>query len=297
LVVGLSGSLLLAAPRFSEWSPPVHLDAPINSEFNDFGPALSKDGLSLYFTSDRPGGMGGNDIWVTQRASREDPWGEPVNLGSTINTAFNEGVPSFSRDGHFMYFNSVRPGGFGGNDIWIAWRAHTGDDFGWEEPVNAGSGVNSAFDDAGAGYLENEETGSPLLYFGSTRPGGPGLSDIYVSTQAADGSWEPAVLVPELSSPLNDQRPSVRFDGLELFLFSNRPGSAGPNDIWVSTRRTTLDAWSVPVNLGATVNSSAVDQQAFMSSDRETLFFASNRPGGLGNLDLYMTTREKNPRN
>jgi hypothetical protein len=118
-----------------------------------------------------------------------------------------------------------------------------------------------------------------------------------VSTQVADGSWEPAVLVPELSSPLNDQRPSVRFDGLELFLFSNRPGSAGPNDIWVSTRRTTLDTWSVPVNLGATVNSSAVDQQAFMSSDRETLFFASNRPGGLGNLDLYMTTREKNPRN
>jgi hypothetical protein len=299
LLLGLGGSLLLAAPRFSEWSPPVNLGPPINSEFNDAGPALSKDGLSLYFNSNRPGGMGGNDIWVSQRASRNDPWGEPINLGPTINTSFNEDVPSFSRDGHFMYFNSDRAGGFGLRDIWIARRAHTQDDFGWEEPVNAGSGVNSSFTEAGAGYLENddadgdgEEPGTPLLYFGSTRPG-PGFSDIYVSTQAEDGLWGPAVLVPELSSPLDDQRPNVRFDGLELFLFSNRPGGFGLADLWVSTRRTTLDAWSAPVSLGATVNGPNVDQQPFISSDRKTLFFASNRPGGVGNLDIYVTTREK----
>src|SRR5712692_11121918 len=127
LLLGLAASVLLAAPPFSEWSPLVNLGPHINSAFRDAGPALSKDGLSLYFTSDRPGGRGGNDIWVSQRASREDPWGEPVNLGPTVNTAFDEGVPTFSRDGHFMYFNSVRPGGFGGNDIWISWRAHTGD--------------------------------------------------------------------------------------------------------------------------------------------------------------------------
>lgn len=296
LLLALTASLLLAAPPFSEWSPPVNLGSPINSAFNETGPALSKDRLSLYFTSDRPGGMGGNDIWVSQRASREDPWGEPVNLGPTVNTAFNEGVPSFSRDGHFMYFNSIRSGGFGLNDIWIARRAHTHDDFGWEEPVNAGAGVNSSADDAGAGYLENEEAGTPLLYFGSTRPGGPGSFDIYVSAQAADGSWGPAVLVPELSSPLSDQRPSVRFDGLELFLFSNRPGGSGLTDLWVSTRQTTLDAWSAPVNLGATMNSPAVDFTEFISPDREMLVFASNRPGGLGNFDLYVTTRVKNPK-
>ncbi len=295
LVLGLAASRGLAAPPFSEWSPPVNLGPAINSAFNETGPALSKDGLSLYFTSDRLGGRGGNDIWVSQRASREDPWGEPVNLGPTVNTAFNEGVPSFSRDGHFMYFNSVRPGGFNGNDIWISWRAHTGDDFGWETPVNAGPGVNSAFDDAGAGYLKDEEAGTALLYFGSNRPGGPGQFDIYVSAQAADGSWGPAVLVPELSSPSNDQRPNLRFDGLELFLLSDRPGGLGLFDLWASTRQTTLDAWSAPVNLGALVNGRAYDQQAVISSDRETLFFASNRPGGLGNFDLYMTTREKNP--
>ena len=102
--------------------------------------------------------------------------------------------------------------------------------------------------------------------------------------------------MPELSSPLDDQRPNVRFDGLELTLQSNRQGSVGLSDIWVATRQTTLDDWSAPVNLGATVNHAQADQQAYISSDRETLLFASNRPGGYGSFDLYMTTREKLPR-
>lgn len=293
VLFGLGAPLLLAAPRLSDWSPPVNLGAPINSAFNETGPALSKDGLALYFTSDRPGSLGGNDMWVSQRASLEDPWGEPVNLGPTVNTAFNEGVPSFSRDDHFMYFNSVRPGGFGSNDIWIAWREHTHDDFGWGTPINAGSGINGPSNDAGAAYVENEEEGTPLLYFGSTRPGGPGSFDIYVSAQAADGTWAPAVLVPELSGPFSDQRPSVRFDGLELFFFSNRPGSLGPSDVWSSTRETTGDVWSAPVNVGPTVNGPFTDSTEFISSDRESLIFASDRSGGHGNSDLYMTTREK----
>ncbi|PYJ75210.1 MAG: hypothetical protein DME77_09865 [Verrucomicrobia bacterium] len=300
LLLALGASGLLATPRFlaastfSEWSAPVNLGPTVNTGSIDAGPALSKDGLSLYFNSNRPGGFGGNDIWVSQRASREDAWGAPVNLGPTINTASNEDTPSFSRDGHTMYFNSDRAGGFGMRDIWISRRTNTGDDFGWEAPVNAGPGVNSAFIDAGASYLANEEAGPPLLYFGSNRTAG--LYDIYVSAQAANGSWGPAVLVPELSSPLNEQRPSVRFDGLELFLDSDRLGTFGLRDLWVSTRETTLEPWSAPVNLGATVNSTFNDQQPFITSDRETLFFASDRTGGLGNLDIYMTTREKNPR-
>ena len=291
LLLALGASGLLAAPSFSEWSPPVNLGPTVNTGFIDAGPALSKDGLSLYFNSDRPGGFGGNDIWVSQRASREDAWGAPVNLGPTINTAANEDAPSFSRDGHTMYFNSDRVGSFGSRDIYISRRTNTRDDFGWKEPVNAGPGVNSAFIDSGPSYLANEEAGPPLLYFGSNRLAG--LFDIYVSAQALDGSWGPAALVPELSSPLNEQHPSVRFDGLELFVDSDRLGGFGLRDLWVSTRETTLDPWSAPVNLGATVNSTFIDQQPFIASDRETLFFASTRPGGLGNLDIYMTTRER----
>ncbi len=277
LGLGLVAYHAAAAAKFSDWSAPVNLGPVVNSGFGDQGPAISKDGLSLYFNSDRPGGFGGFDIWVSQRASVDDPWGPPTNLGPIVNTLSLESVPAFSRDGHWMFFNSNRPGGFGAVDIWVSYRAHTHDDFGWQTPVNLGSGVNTTSLDNAPSFFENDEAGTPLLFFGSTRPGGPGGADIYVSALAADGSFGPATLVPELSSPQNDQRPSIRFDGLEIFQFSDRLGSIGGLDLWASSRETVFDAWSPPVNLGPIVNSASSDQQPYVSSDRRILFFASNR--------------------
>ena len=86
-----------AAPAFSAWSAPVNLGALVNSAFDDYGGALSKDGLSLYFTSTRPGGFGGEDLWVSQRASEDDPFGLPVNLGNVINTASADRTPALTR--------------------------------------------------------------------------------------------------------------------------------------------------------------------------------------------------------
>jgi Tol biopolymer transport system component len=259
----------------------------------DGTPAVSKDGLSLYFMSDRPGGFGGPDIWVSQRASRESQWGLPINLGEAVNTAALEGAPILSRDEHWLFFNSNRTGGFGLNDLWASYREHTKDDLGWQTPFNLGAGVNTPFQDQGAGYFENDDGGVPLLFFGSNRPGGPGFNDIYENQLLPDGSVGLTRLVPELSSPANDLRPSVRFDGLEVFLFSNRPGSLGDTDLWVATRHTVFDLWSTPTNLGPVVNSAAAELQQHIASDRRTLYFASDRSGGFGQLDLYVTTRTK----
>ena len=282
------------AQKYSDWSAPVNLGPVINSAFNDQQPAISKDGLSLYFSSPRPGGLGSFDIYVSQRASVDDSWGSPVNLGPTVNTIFDEGNPAFSRDEHLMFFQSKRPGGFGGIDIWVSQREHTHDDFDWQPAVNLGPGVNSAADDNGPSYFENEEDGAPQLYFGSSRSGGLGAADIYLSEQMADGSFGPAVLVVELSSPLVENRPSIRHDGLEIFFQSNRIGSIGVNqDLWVATRESTLEAWSTPVNLGNTINTTFLEQNPYLSSDGKTLFFASDRPGGFGGPDLYMSTRTK----
>ncbi len=152
--------------------------------------------------------------------------------------------------------------------------------------------MNSESIDAGAGFFENDEGGRPLLFFVSTRPGGLGNFDIYVVAATAPGSLGPATLVPELSSEANDRRPSVRFDGLEVFFDSDRVGSLG-SDLWVSTRETPAQAWSTPTTLGLTVNSTAEDLMPNIAADRESLFFTSNREGGSGGFDLYVTTRTK----
>jgi len=281
------------AQKYSDWSTPINLGPIVNSTSMDRGPAISEDGLSLYFASTRlSGSFGGEDIYVSQRESQDSEWGPATNLGPIINTAANEMVPAFSRDGHLMFFASNRTGS-AGVDIWVSRREHTHDDFAWQEPENLGAGVNSAFIDAGPSYFNNDEAGVAQLYFNSSRPGGPGTSNIYVSEQAADGSFGPAVLVVELSSFGDTSRASIRHDGREIFFNSNRPGStANSFDLWVATRETVFDAWSEPINLGSTVNSGLIDVQPYISSDRETLFFASNRPNG-GPTDLYMSTRTK----
>ena len=287
------------ASRFSNWSAPVNLGPVINSAFNDSQPAISNDDLSLYFSSTRPGGLGNVDIYVSQRANADDPWGSPVNLGPTVNSTSSEGNPAFSRDGHFMFFQSTRPGGLGGIDIWVSWRKNKHDDFAWQAPVNLGAGVNSTASDNAPSYFKNKKEGAPQLYFGSERPGGLGVSDIYMSEQTAAGCFGPAVLVTELNSLTIDTRPSIRPDGLEILLHSDRIGSivnpmGGQSlDLWVATRASTLDPWSTPVNLGDTINTAFLEQHPYLSSDSKTLFFSSDRPGGFGGPDLYMTTRRK----
>ena len=80
--LGLWSVYLAAAPAYSDWSLPINLGPVVNSAAEDFAPHISKNGLSLYFASTRPGGLGGEDLWVSKRARSDDPWGEPVNLGS-----------------------------------------------------------------------------------------------------------------------------------------------------------------------------------------------------------------------
>lgn len=293
-VLGAGATTLWAAgPHYTGWSAPVNLGPTINSASTEFGPALSKDGLSLYFTSNRPGGFGGLDIWVSQRQAKDAAWGTPVNLGASINTVANDFVPAFSRDGHWMFFASTRTGGYGMADVWASWRPQTHNDFGWEAPINLGPNVNTAFNDNGVGYFENADRGAPQLFFGSNRPGGLGGTDLYVSSLQADGSWGPATLIPELNSTADDNRPNIRHDGLEIFFYSARAEGAGGVDLWTATRATVDAAWSTPVNLGAPVNTNATELHPYLAADAETLFFSSDRPGGFGGLDLYVTTRSK----
>ena len=289
----IASSYPKAAPEYGDWTAPVNIGAPVNSPFTDAGAAISKDRLSLYFHSERPGSLGSTDLWVSQRVREDQPWGPPLPLGGVVNTPFVEAVPALSRDEHWLFFVSDRPGGFGSNDIWVSYREHVHDPLDWQAPVNLGAGVNSTLADAAPTYFENDDGGAAQLFFHSGRAGGLGATDIYVSERFANGTFAPPHLVTELSSPALEQHPSITFDGLELFLFSDRPGTLGLFDLWASTRATVLDQWSTPTNLGPIVNTAFGETQPYIASDRRTLFFTSGRPGGLGGQDIWMTTRTK----
>ncbi len=277
----------------SEWSAPVNLGAPVNSSANDMNAALSPDELSLYFVSNRAGGLGGADIWVSRRASPDSPWGDPVNLGANVNGPGIEASPVLSIDGHLLFFSSDRPGGHGLNDIYLTRRADKSDDLGWGAAVNLGPDVNTSGFEAGGFYLQSGEDGSANLYF--VRGPNSTALDIYVASVTADGETRgPAAPVAELNDPdpaITDAHPSLRVDGREVFLYSNRAGGVAGNDLWTSTRRSVHEPWSPPVNLGTPINTTFNDIQPTLSYNGRTLVFASNRPGGLGGTDIWMSTR------
>lgn len=280
-----------AGERLSQWSPPVSLGSPVNTAFGELCPFPSKDGLSLYFFSNRPDGLGGNDIWVAERPTPDSPWGAPVNLGNVVNTPFDDSAPWLSRDGHALYFTSNRPGGFGGRDLHVARRSNTHDNFDWQAPENLGSAVNGPANDISPALFV-DETGRSTLYFASDRPGGLGLDDIYASTGDGNGAFDGAILVAELSSPFADRLPGIRKDGLELLLTSDRPGTIGALDLWVSTRESPTHSWSEPENLGTPINTIEIDGCGRFA-DRRTVYFHSTIFGGFPLFDLYRTTRER----
>ena len=121
------------------WSEPEVVEAVSTDEYTEVEPLLSPDGSRLYVMSDRPGGLGGPDIWVSDLVDGE--WSEPVNLGAPINSPYADHCIYFSGPGwDVAFWTSTRPGGFGGNDIWTSERV----DGVWTEPVNLGPNVNTS---------------------------------------------------------------------------------------------------------------------------------------------------------
>ncbi len=278
---------------FGSWSAATRVEATVGTHPDFNGPALdgcpfiSRDGKTFYMASNRAGGLGGIDIWVSTRERVNDPWGPPVNAGAPVNSADNDFCPTISRDGHRFFFVSNRAGGCGGDDVYTTRRRPDGWDPVQNLGCNSAGGPNSAANEASPFPLPERDAG-PTLYFSSTRSGS---SDIYLS-RSHGGDFGEAEAVSELNSAAAEGHPNVRRDGLEIFFFSNRPGAAG-NDIYAATRASTRDPWSTPVNLGPNVNSGASETRPSLSWDGTTLYLGSTRSGGDGDSDHWLTTRER----
>ena len=150
------------------------IELPFNhSEYTSCHPTLSADGNTLYFASNRPGGLGGMDIYKSTRSGND--WSLPENLGASVNTAGNEIFP-FVNQSNTLYFASDGLQGVGGLDIY---QTQLKDDF-WALAENLGAPINSPKDDFGYSQLANGESG----YFSSNRVGGFGGDDIYLWSKA-----------------------------------------------------------------------------------------------------------------
>lgn len=289
----LTTATVIAAPLFGAWGPAVSLESvpgtssELNTPAAEGCPILSQDGLQLYFASNRPGGLGGLDIWVAERSAPDAAFGAPVNLGAPINSPENDFCPSPLRDAQGFMFVSNRLGGCGGTDIYVT-SQHPQQ--GWAAPENLGCEVNSAADEAGP-VLVFAEPGPPILYFSSSRPGGIGGIDLYRSVKAGGWSFAVPELVPGVNSIADDQQPYVRRDGREIVFASNRSGSQG-FDIWSADRDSIAEPWSAPANLGPDVNSDGNETRPSLSWDGTALLFGTNKAGVEGQSDLFYSTRD-----
>lgn len=127
------------------WDLPFNLGSTVNSTYWDSQPAISPDGNTLYFSSNRPGGLGGYDLWKST-LKKDGTWTNPVNLGPGVNTAYDEHTPFVHPDGQTFYFSSDGWPGLGNQDIFYSRIDENGN---WSNPQNIGYPINSF----------NEETG------------------------------------------------------------------------------------------------------------------------------------------
>ena len=283
----------------------VNVGEPVCSSYDDSSPFISADGLSLYFASNRPGGTGDFDLWVSKRESTDDDWGTPVNLGQTLNSSSLEWHPSLTADGLELYFDSDRPGGQGSWDLWVSKRESTDDD--WGTPVNLGPQINTPLFEESSSIvarascpcthgLEAHATDGLTLLWNSKRPGGFGDSDIWMTTRSGrDQPWgEPVNIGPAINTELLESNAIISADGSAVFFTAwPWPDGYGDFDIWFARRAG--DNWATPVNLGPNVNTAFSEYCPNISSDGRMLYFSdwpTQRPGGNGAEDIWQASIE-----
>ena len=267
---------------------PKNVGPTVNSERSDWGCCISSDGLSLFFSSNREGGSGSFDLWMSTRLTTTEKWEPPQNLGPYVNSSAYEVHPAISSDGLELYFSSARPGGLGEGDIWITRRASRDDP--WTEPENLGLSVNSADHD---NWPSLSADGLELYFSVGRETAGEWEYSLHVTKrETIDAPWgEPTDLGPTVNSWPRQICACISSDG-HLLMFcdywtsSPRPDGFGSSDIWFTKRATKDSQWSEPVNIGPVINTPDYDEAPTISADGSMLYFSSDHCG-LGSNDLW----------
>ncbi len=293
---------VLRAPSFDVKL--ANLGNNINTPFDEIKPSVTVDGSRMYFASDKEGGKGKLDIYVSE--FKDGEWQTAVNLGDRINTPDHETINGISFDGTKILIYGGFPGHMGNGDNYYFEKTERG----WSNIMHFPPMVNSKFYDSDAfmtadGFaviftsdregVVGERVAKNTRFHGSVA----GNTDLFVTVRRGT-YWQPPVnLGPVINTPYAERSPFLHPDGRTLYFSSDGHPGLGKMDVFKSVRPNTdsWTEWSEPVNLGKDVNGSDDDWGYRITPDGKHAFFStSNQPDGRGENDIYMITLPRGAR-
>ncbi|UOQ70775.1 OmpA family protein [Hymenobacter cellulosilyticus] len=252
---------------------PTRLPEPMNTFRYQYFPALTADNRFLLYTA-RATVQSNEDLFIAKQ-NKDGSLSNPVPISAAINTSYNEGAGTISGDGKTLVFASCdRPNAVGNCDLYISRR--TGNT--WSKPQNLGRNVNSVEWDSQPTLSADGRT----LYFTSTRRGGKGQEDLYMTTLQENGSWSVAKNLGEpVNTPGKDMAPFIHASGTTLYYVTDGLVGMGGLDVYRCELQTG-NKWSDPQNLGYPLNTFENEASLFISSDNRRGFCSRSRAPEVG---------------
>ncbi len=268
---------------------PINLAGSINTAEHEYFPAITADEQTLLFTRNRRDekAMQGSqeDFYISFKD--QGKWLPSFNMGPPINTIMNEGAPTLSADGQILIFTACDmygeygPGrkGYGSCDIFYSKK--NGEN--WSKPLNMGQPINSSKWESQPSFSSDGKS----LYFTSSRNGGLGEADIWMSQIKENGTWtNPVNLGSKINTPEKEESVFIHPDNQTLYFSSNGHPGMGGMDLYVSRKDKNGD-WGPAVNLGFPINTFKDENSLLVGASGDIAYFASDREGGFGGLDIY----------
>ncbi len=268
--------IALDSIQFLNISSVSNLGNSINSKSDEYFPFLTNDGNTIFYTS-RKDEHADEDLFTSICQNNE--WKNGGKAGN-FNTSDNEGMTSLVRDGRRLFFTACgRPAVEGTCDIW---EGNLGDGYIFDLRPLAGAANSNKWESQASASCDGS-----MLFFASNREGGLGGTDIWMSKKNAENRWgEPVNLGPNVNTPGDEEAPFITNDGQVLYFSSTGHLGMGEQDIFMS-RTQANGEWGFAINLGPPVNSAFRELGFFLSADGKLGYFASNRSGGFGGMDIY----------
>jgi outer membrane protein OmpA-like peptidoglycan-associated protein/tetratricopeptide (TPR) repeat protein len=278
---------------------PINIGPGINTADHEYFPTITVDGSTILFTrrikDDRvPGPIKEQEDFYVSLLNDRNIWGQAVAMPTNVNTVNNEGAPTIAADGRSLVFVACPDAsgenygenrtGKGSCDLFYTKKLGQR----WSDPVNIPGNINSFHWETQPSLSADGKT----LYFirGIRGKNQTDDSDIYVSRLQANGTWGTAERLPDIiNTRMPEESVLIHPDGKTLYFASRGHVGMGGSDLFVS-RMDAQGNWTTPVNLGYPINTRFDENSLMVSPDGEVAFFASDRDGGFGNLDIYYFT-------